>query len=177
MAKRKLTTILTVTSNTPIEPIQPVVPTIPLVVSKATVIRELLASGMKPKDIAEQLGCKPQYVYGVIAYERSKAAKLKAKAKYARKKEVANGAPKRKYVKSGKYAKTVPAPTTPVVELDRDQLKAEQAELNELNADFIRQLQEANKPRIQYIEVEVPQPFSHYTFWQRLRILFLGRAA
>lgn len=26
------------------------------------------------------------------------------------------------------------------------------------------------------IEVKVPQPFSHYTFWQRLRIVFLGRA-
>jgi hypothetical protein len=177
MAKSKLTTILTVTSNTPIEPIQPVVPTIPLVVSKATVIRELLASGMKPKDIAEQLGCKPQYVHTVKNYERVREIKARAKAKYARKKEVAGGAPKRKYVKSGKYAKTVPAPTTPVVELDRDQLKAEQAELNELNADFIRQLQDASKPRIQYIEVEVPQPFSHYTFWQRLRILFLGRAA
>jgi transposase-like protein len=149
----------------------------PTRINKADMIRELLTSGVPPTQVARDVGCKPQYVYGVIAYERSKAAKLKAKAKYARKKEVANGAPKRKYVKSGKYAKKAPAPTTPVVELDRDQLKEEQAELNELNADFIRQLQEATKPRIQYIEIEVPQPFSHYTFWQRLRILFLGKAA
>ena len=28
-----------------------------------------------------------------------------------------------------------------------------------------------------YVEIPVPQPFSHYTFWQRLRILFLGRTA
>jgi transposase-like protein len=149
----------------------------PTRINKADMIRELLTSGVSPAQVARDVGCKPQYVYGVIAYERRKAAKLKAKAKYARKKEVAGGAPKRKYTKSGKYAKPAPAPTTPMVELDRDQLKAEQAELHELNADFIRQLQEANKPRIQYIEVEVPQPFSHYTFWQRLRILFLGSAA
>ncbi len=151
----------------------------PTRINKADMIRELLTSGVSPAQVARDVGCKPQYVYGVIAYERKKVAKLKAKAKakYARKKEVAGGAPKRKYTKSGKYAKPVPAPTTPVVELDRDQLKAEQAELHELNADFIRQLQEATKPRIQYIEIEVPQPFSHYTFWQRLRILFLGRAA
>ena len=64
-----------------------------------------------------------------------------------------------------------------MVEINRDQLKVEQAELNELNAQFIKQLQEATKPKIQYIEVEVPQPFSHFTFWQRLRILFLGGAA
>jgi transposase-like protein len=140
----------------------------PTRINKADMIRELITSGVSPAQVARDVGCKPQYVYGVIAYERKKVAKLKAKAK---------STPKRKYTKSGKYAKAVPAPTTPMVKLDRDQLKAEQAELNELNADFIRQLQEATKPRIQYIEVEVPQPFSHYTFWQRLRILFLGSAA
>ena len=30
-----------------------------------------------------------------------------------------------------------------------------------------------NKPPVQ-IEVAVPQPWSHYTFWQRLRIVFFG---
>ena len=28
-----------------------------------------------------------------------------------------------------------------------------------------------------YVEVPVPQPFSHFTFWQRLRILFTGRTS
>jgi transposase-like protein len=141
----------------------------PTRINKADMIRELITSGVSPAQVARDVGCKPQYVYGVIAYERKKVAKLKAKAK---------STPKRKYTKSGKYAKKVKSPLdVPMVKLDRDQLKAEQAELHELNADFIRQLQEANKPRIQYIEVEVPQPFSHYTFWQRLRILFLGSAA
>jgi hypothetical protein len=150
----------------------------PTKTNKAALIRALLKDKTKSKsDIAEEVGCKVQYVFSVQNHDRVRARKARAKRKLERQAELRNGAPKRKYTKSGKFAKQVPAPTTPMVELDRDQLKAEQAELHELNADFIRQLQEATKPRIQYIEVEVPQPFSHYTFWQRLRILFLGGAA
>jgi transcriptional regulator with XRE-family HTH domain len=150
----------------------------PTKTNKAELIRTLLKDKNKTRaQIAQEVGCKVQYVFSVQNADRARVKKARAKRKLERQAELRNGAPKRKYTKSGKFAKTVPAPTTPMVELDRDQLKAEQAELHELNADFIRQLQEATKPRIQYIEVEVPQPFSHYTFWQRLRILFLGRAA
>jgi transcriptional regulator with XRE-family HTH domain len=150
----------------------------PTKTNKAELIRTLLKDKNKTRaQIAQEVGCKVQYVFSVQNADRARVKKARAKRKLERQAELRNGAPKRKYTKSGKFAKTVPAPTTPMVELDRDQLKAEQAELHELNADFIRQLQEATKPRIQYIEVEVPQPFSHYTFWQRLRILFLGSAA
>ena len=150
----------------------------PTKTNKAELIRTLLKDKNKTRaQIAEEVGCKVQYVFSVQNHDRVRARKARAKRKLERQAELRNGAPKRKYTKSGKFAKKVPAPTTPMVELDRDQLKAEQAELHELNAQFIQQLQEATKPRIQYIEVEVPQPFSHYTFWQRLRILFLGRAA
>jgi hypothetical protein len=62
-----------------------------------------------------------------------------------------------------------------MVGLDRDQLKAEQAELHELNAQFIQQLQEATKPKIQYIEIEVPQPHYNLTWRQRFTALFFGR--
>jgi len=150
----------------------------PTKTNKAELIRTLLKDKNKTRaQIAQEVGCKVQYVFSVQNADRARVKKARAKRKLERQAELRNGAPKRKYTKSGKFAKKVPAPTTPMVELDRDQLKAEQAELHELNADFIRQLQEATKPRIQYIEVEVPQPFSHYTFWQRLRILFLGGAA
>ena len=169
MAKTKLTTIATFTSDTPIGSVIPTKP------NKAALVRALLKQKKTPKQIAAEVGCKPQYVYSVQTYEKTRAKKLRAKRQYERRLELLKGAPKRKYVKSGKYAKQVPAPTTPMVEINRDQLKVEQAELNELNAQFIKQLQEATKPKIQYIEVEVPQPFSHFTFWQRLRILFLGR--
>jgi hypothetical protein len=117
--------------------------------NKAALIRELLKDKTKSKsDIAEEVGCKVQYVFSVQNHDRVRARKAKAKRAYERKLERLKGAPKRTYTKSGKYAKKAPAPTTPVVE---------------------------PVVKTQYIEVEVPQPFSHYTFWQRLRILFLGR--
>jgi len=146
--------------------------TTPTKTNKSALIRELLKDKTKSKSaIAEEVGCKVQYVFSVQNHDRVRARKLKAKRKIERQQERRNGAPKRKYTKRNS------APTTPMVEIDRDQLRAEQTELHELNAHFIRQLQEATKPKVQYIEIEVPQPFSHYTFWQRLRILFLGGAA
>lgn len=136
MAKTKLTTIATFTSDTPIGSVIPTKP------NKAALIRALLKQKKNAKDIAAEVGCKVQYVYSVQNVDRVRAKKAKAKRAYERKLELLKGSVKRKYVKSGKYAKK----TTPEV-------------------------------RTQYIEVEVPQPFSHFTFWQRLRILFLGRAA
>jgi hypothetical protein len=62
-----------------------------------------------------------------------------------------------------------------MVEIDRDRLKAEQTELHELNAHFIKQLQEATTPKIQYIEIEVPQPHYNLTWSQRFKALFTGR--
>jgi hypothetical protein len=125
--------------------------TTPTKTNKAELIRTLLKDKNKTRaQIAEEVGCKVQYVFSVQNHDRVRARKLKAKRKLERQAELRNGAPKRKYTKSGKFAKTVPAPTTPMVE---------------------------PVVKTQYIEVEVPQPFSHYTFWQRLRILFLGRAA
>ena len=174
MAKTKLTTIATFTSDTPIGSVIPTKP------NKAALVRALLKQKKTPKQIAAEVGCKPQYVYSVQTYEKTRAKKLRAKRQYERRLELLKGAPKRKYVKSGKYAKKAESGLldgTTFSQFDSDQVKAEQAELHELNAQFIKQLQEATKPKIQYIEVEVPQPFSHFTFWQRLRILFLGGAA
>jgi hypothetical protein len=136
MAKTKLTTIATFTSDTPIGSVIPTKP------NKAALIRELLKQKKKAKEIAAEVGCLVQYVYSVQNADRVRARKAKARRDYERRKEIVAGSVKRKYVKSGKYAKKA----TPEV-------------------------------RTQYIEVEVPQPFSHFTFWQRLRILFLGRAA
>jgi transcriptional regulator with XRE-family HTH domain len=125
--------------------------TTPTKVNKSALIRELLKDKSKTRaQIAEEVGCSKQYVFSVQNKEKVKARKARAKRKLERQAELRNGAPKRKYTKSGKFAKQVPAPTTPMVE---------------------------PVVKTQYIEVEVPQPFSHYTFWQRLRILFLGGAA
>jgi hypothetical protein len=119
--------------------------TTPTKTNKAAIIRELLKDKTKSRaQIADEVGCKVQYVISVQNYDRVRARKLKAKRKIERQQERRNGAPKRKYTKRNS------APTTPMVE---------------------------PVVKTQYIEIEVPQPFSHYTFWQRLRILFLGGAA
>ena len=145
--------------------------TIPTKTNKAALIREMLAQGKDSKEIAAEVGCLVQYVYGVRNYERTKAKKAQAKAKYERKKAIVAGAVKRKYTKKSTVDKRT------MLELDRNRLKDMVFDLSETNEQLIKQIQEATKPKIQYIEVEVPQPFSHFTFWQRLRILFLGRSA
>ena len=120
--------------------------------NKAALIRELLAQKKKPDAIAAEVGCKVQYVYSVQNYERVRLRKVKAKAKYEKKKSAVAGAVKRKYNKSGKYAKkaaVAKAPATPMVA----------------------------QPvvKTQYIEVEVPQPHYNLTWKQRFVALFFGR--
>jgi hypothetical protein len=121
----------------------------PTKTNKAALIRELLKDKTKSRvQIAEEVGCKVQYVFSVQNHDRVRAKKARAKKAYERKLERLKGAPKRQYVKSGKYAKKVPAPTTPVVE---------------------------PIVKTQYIEIEVPQPHYNLTWRQRFTALFFGR--
>lgn len=133
--------------------------------SKAAKIRTLLAEGQKPKNVAAILDVPVTYVYGVQYYAKQKAKKAKTTIKQ----------PVSKPKAKAKQVVRVDKPT--LLELDRNRLKDELFDTKELNEQLIRSLQEATTPKIVYREVPVPQPFSHYTFWQRLRILFLGRAA
>ena len=130
--------------------------TTPTKTNKAELIRTLLKDKNKTRaQIAEEVGCKLQYVFSVQNHDRVRAKKAKAKRVYERKLELLKGAPKRTYTKSGKYAKKAEpvaavnaAPTTPVVE---------------------------PVVKTQYIEVEVPQPHYNLTWRQRFAALFLGR--
>lgn len=131
--------------------------------SKAAKIRALLADGQKPKAVAAVLDVPVSYVYGVNHYAKQRAKTAKAK--------IQQPASKRK----AKQAVSVDKAT--LLELDRNRLKDELFDTKELNEQLIRSLQEATTPKIVYREVSVPQPFSHYSFWQRLGILFFGRAA
>ena len=131
--------------------------------SKAAKIRALLADGQKPKAVAAVLDVPVSYVYGVQHYAKHKAKTAKAKIKQPASKLKAKQAPR--------------VNKATMLELDRNRLKDELFDTKELNEQLIRSLQEATTPKIVYREVPVPQPFSHYTFMQRLRILFLGRAA
>lgn len=134
-------------------------------------VRRLLAEGKSPAEIANQMGVTVSAVYGVRHYDRSKAqkARITPTSKPAPRKA---GRPK-----GSKNKQVVSVDKTTLLELDRNRLKDELFDTKELNEQLIRSLQEATTPKIVYREVSVPQPFSHYSFWQRLGILFFGRTA
>lgn len=124
--------------------------------SKAAKIRALLADGQKPKAVAAVLDVPVSYVYGVQHYAKHKAKTAKAKIKQP--------ASKRK--------------ATPTQLISKAVLRDMKQELKALHSENIRLAVEvANTRPPMYVEMPVPQPFSQYSFWQRLRILFLGRAA
>lgn len=165
--------------------------TTPTKTNKAELIRTLLKDKNKTRaQIAEEVGCSKQYVFSVQNAARVRAKKAKAKRAYERKLEILNGAPKRKYTKKAESVAApaaapapAPAPKKSLADertmllWDRKRLKDELADAAESMLQMrqeIRDLRE--RPPIQ-IEVPVLQPISHLTFWQRLRILFLGGAA
>jgi transcriptional regulator with XRE-family HTH domain len=165
--------------------------TTPTKTNKAELIRTLLKDKNKTRaQIADEVGCSKQYVFSVQNAARVRAKKAKAKRAYERKLELLNGAPKRKYTKKAESVAApaaapapAPAPKKSLAEerimlmWDRKRLKDELADAAESMLQMrqeIRDLRE--RPPIQ-IEVPVLQPISHLTFWQRLRILFLGGAA
>lgn len=165
--------------------------TTPTKTNKAELIRTLLKDKNKTRaQIADEVGCSKQYVFSVQNAARVRAKKAKAKRAYERKLEILNGAPKRKYTKKAESVAApaaapapAPAPKKSLADertmllWDRKRLKDELADAAESMLQMrqeIRDLRE--RPPIQ-IEVPVLQPFSHLTFWQRLRILFLGGAA
>lgn len=129
--------------------------------SVAARIRTLLATGHTPAEIAATLGVRVQRVYVVRSAEKKKQQSQQISPR--------TGKPLRKYTKAKpKNAALVPAPTP----APNGQVMLLEAEL-----DFMRReldMERARLPRT--IEVPVPQPWSHYTFWQRLRIVFFGKA-
>lgn len=144
--------------------------------SVAARIRTLLATGHTPVEIAATLGIPVQRVYAVRSVDKNKQQSQRISAR--------TGKPVRKYTKAKpslaergaelmrmtqeKKAALVPAPTP----APNGQVMLLEAEL-----DFLRReldMERARLPRT--IEVPVPQPWSHYTFWQRLRIVFFGKA-
>lgn len=112
-------------------------------------IRKMLAQGLEAKVIAAALACDPQIVYGVKYYDRKKKAAARAKAK----------------------AKAVATPPTTAG------LQAQIEAMREANKWLSAEVKILRESPPITVEVPVPQPFSHYTFWQRLRILFTGSAA
>lgn len=140
--------------------------------SRTARIRTLLAEGRSVAEIAAVLGVTKQMIYNV-------AYSVRKKEKSAKHISPRTGKPVRKYTKRGsvKADKPMHVDEATLLELDRKRMKDELFDLKELNEQLVRDIQTATTPKIVYREIPVPQPFSHYTFMQRLRILFLGGAA
>lgn len=137
--------------------------------SKAAKIRALTADGQKPKAIAAILDVPVTYVYGVQYYAKQKAKTAKAKIQQPASKRKAKQAPVKK--------------AEALIVLPKGQFLQLQQEIETLTTrigtvvDENLALRQEIRTLPKTIEMPVPQPFSHYTFLQRLRILFLGRAA
>jgi hypothetical protein len=117
-------------------------PTTPTRINKAALIRSLLRAGKTKDEAAAEAGCDVQYVYGVVYAEKQRKRLLKAK----RKQEIRKGAPKRAYIKTGKYAKKDESPVV-----------------------------ESVVGEVRYVQVDVPQPHYDLTWKQRFTALFFGR--
>lgn len=128
--------------------------------TKAQRMREMMAEGRTAAEIAATLGITVQRVYAFKSQDkRRQATRISPKT----------GKPVRKYTKREGVKAEV-----------RAKPKKAQALIVIPKEEFLRMQEEnkalRNRPPVT-VEVPVPQPFSHYTFWQRLRILFLGGAA
>lgn len=138
--------------------------------SRSERVRILLKEGRSVQEIAATVGVTAQFVYNVQYSVRKKAKDAEAKPDAVRI-SPRTGKPVRKYTKR-KAKKTLADPKKKVEALIVVP-KPEFLRMQEENVTLRREIQ--TLPKV--IEVKVPQPFSHYTFMQRLRILFLGGAA
>lgn len=142
--------------------------------SRTQRVRILLKEGRSVQEIAATVGVTTQFVYNVQYHERKKTKAAEAKAAEPVRISSKTGKPVRKY-KKRKAKEPVRVDKATLLELDRKRMQDELFDLKETNEQLVRDIQNATTPKIVYREVSVPQPFSHYTFMQRLGILFLGR--
>lgn len=126
-------------------------------------IRTLLAEGRTTEEIMALVGVR-KHIVGLVKYHMERQANQRISK--------VTGKPVRRYIKRTKAKAEVLAKP-----------KKAQALIVLPKAEFLRMKEELETTRNRLapppvqIEIPVPQPWSHYTFWQRLRILFLGSAA
>ena len=143
--------------------------------SRTQRVRILLKEGRSTQEIAATVGVTAQFVYNVQYSERKKAKDDEAKAEAVRI-SPKTGKPVRKYTKRKKADKKNPLIDERNLLLwDRKRLQDELADAAESMVQMRQEISELRDRPPVTIELPVPQPFSHYTFMQRLGILFLGR--
>lgn len=123
-------------------------------------IRVLLKEGRSTQEIMALTNAR-KHIVGLVKYHMERQENIRISP--------TTGKPVRKYTKRTKYKAEVlakPKKAQALVVLPKEEFLHMQQEIAALRS---RQPIE--------VEIPVPQPFSHYTFMQRLRILFLGGAA
>lgn len=122
-------------------------------------IRVLLKEGRTPAEIMALTGAK-RHIVGLVKYHMERQENIRISP--------TTGKPVRKYTKRKVKAEVRAKP------------KQGQVLIVVPKTEFLRMQEEIatlrNRRPVE-VEIPVPQPFSHYTFMQRLRILFLGGAA
>ena len=122
-------------------------------------IRAMLKEGRTPAEIMALTGAK-RHIVGLVKYHMERQENIRISP--------TTGKPVRKYTKRKVKAEVRAKP------------KQGQALIVVPKTEFLQMQEEIatlrNRRPVE-VEIPVPQPFSHYTFWQRLRILFLGGAA
>lgn len=122
-------------------------------------IRVLLKEGRTPAEIMALTGTR-KHIVGLVKYHMERQENIRISP--------TTGKPVRKYTKRKVKAEVRAKP------------KQGQALIVVPKTEFLRMQEEIatlrNRRPVE-VEIPVPQPFSHYTFMQRLRILFLGGAA
>lgn len=139
-------------------------------------IRVLLKEGRTPAEIMALTGTR-KHIVGLVKYHMERQENIRISP--------TTGKPVRKYTKRKVKAevRAKPKQGQALIVLPKSKFLRLQQEIGTLTARVGTVVEEniALRREIQtlpkVIEVPVPQPFSHYTFWQRLRILFLGGAA
>lgn len=124
-------------------------------------IRTLLKEGRSTQEIMALTGTR-KHLVGLVKYHMERQENIRISP--------LTGKPVRKYRKRGKVKAEVLAKPKKKVEALIVIPKPEFLRMKE-------ELETLRNRRPVEVEIPVPQPFSHYTFWQRLRILFLGGAA
>lgn len=124
-------------------------------------IRTLLKEGRSTQEIMALTGTR-KHIVGLVKYHMERQENIRISP--------LTGKPVRRYVKRKKVKAEVLAKPKKKVEALIVIPKPEFLRMKE-------ELETLRNRRPVEVEIPVPQPFSHYTFWQRLRILFLGGAA
>lgn len=140
-------------------------------INKAEQIRALLKTGTSAADTAKAVGVPTQYVHDIRYKDKQRVQKKGVRI------SPITGKPVRKYKKRGKPLAKAEVNTVfkPMSTLYAKTLEEQNLQLKRQISALNNELQVAQQRKPIYVDMPVPQPWAYFTFWQRLKVLFLGR--